>query len=152
MKRIVGLSRRRCNFKKIWCTKTLLKYMKWLNEIPKSISSWSIAEMGSFLIESMDQGLSRRRKLVEFLIRFYQPFYISRKMASATETSSQKMFSSTKIGMLSSLILASVVKLKAWGELFVALLHIFLQKSSEKSATMLNWPMCGHLEWRSMLC
>jgi len=69
--------------------------------------------MGSFLIESMDQGLSRRRKLVEFLIRFYQPFYISRKMASATETSSQKMFSSTKIGMLSSLILASVVKLKA---------------------------------------
>lgn len=152
MWRIAKLSRRRCSFKRIWCTKTLPKFMRWLRGIPRSTYSWSIAETENFLIESMDQDLFRRNKPVEFSIRFCQPSSTSKKMVSATEISSLKMSYLMRTGMSSSLTSVSVARLITSEEPYAELPHTFHPKSSKRWATMPSWLMFGHLEWPYMPC
>ena len=55
--------------------------------------------MVNYLTESVDQGLSLKKKPGEFLIRFYQLSSISKKMDSVIEISSRKTFCSMSIGM-----------------------------------------------------
>jgi len=132
--------RERLNYKRIYFTKTLHKFMKSFANRIRSISSWNTAKMESFLIESIDQDLCLKRKQHASSIKSFLRYYISKKADLVIGTSSLRTCSLMNIGTWNSLTLASVVLLILvnFEKPFVELLHILPLKSSKNKVTILS--------------
>lgn len=136
------VSKEKYNSSRNYCMRTLLKFMKLLGKKRKYISLWNFVQMAIFLIELSKMDPCLKNKLLEYFIKFYRDFFISKKWEYHIGTSNLKISSLIVIGLLKLLILDSAVpsiQLKTkWEPLFVVLHHILHHKYYWKQHIHLN--------------